>query len=262
MDIVSSIFLGWLVVALFMAVLWVVQRVLTEADVVDAGWAASLGFLAIFFAVRGDGNYEARVLLALIAGIWSARLTWYLLVKRVFRPGEDGRYVELRAGWGPKAQRNFFIFFQAQGLLAVVLSIPFMVIAWDPSSAIGLQHVLAAVLAVVAIGGESIADAQLHAFRMSPHHQGKTCRDGLWRYSRHPNYFFEWMYWWSYVAMGIFAPWGILTMVSPVLMLYLILKITGIPPTEARALLSRGDDYRNYQRTTSAFFPWFPREAA
>ena len=111
------------------------------------------------------------------------------------------------------------------------------------------------------IGGESIADAQLARFRSQPASRGKVCEAGLWRYSRHPNYFFEWLHWWAYVMFAIGAShWWIALLLGPVLMLIFLLKITGIPHTEARALESRGQAYRQYQRTTSVSVPW-PRRS-
>ena len=87
-------------------------------------------------------------------------------------------------------------------------------------------------------------------------------RQGLWRYSRHPNYFFQWLTWVAYALMALAAPWGWIGLLAPLLILYLIVFVTGIPPSEEQALKSRGDDYRRYQRETSAFVPWFPRRAA
>jgi steroid 5-alpha reductase family enzyme len=116
-------------------------------------------------------------------------------------------------------------------------------------------------IGALAVVGESIADGQLARFRADPANRGRTCREGLWRYSRHPNYFFEWIHWWAYVPLAASSAWWPATLAGPALMLFFILYVTGIPPTEERALLSRGDDYREYQRTTSAFFPWFPRRS-
>ncbi len=112
---------------------------------------------------------------------------------------------------------------------------------------------------LLAVGGERTADAQLERFRADPANRGRTCRVGLWRLSRHPNYFFEWLHWWSYVLIGFAAPLGWLTLLGPAVMLLFLLRITGIPMTELRAIESRGDAYREYQRTTSAFFPWPPK---
>jgi steroid 5-alpha reductase family enzyme len=114
----------------------------------------------------------------------------------------------------------------------------------------------------VSVGNTVLADRQLARFKRRPESRGKTCREGWWRYSRHPNYFFEWLHWWSYVALAVGANYWWLTLLSPSVMLYILLKVTGIPPTEAQALASRGEDYRQYQRTTSAFVPWFPKKEA
>jgi steroid 5-alpha reductase family enzyme len=112
---------------------------------------------------------------------------------------------------------------------------------------------------ILSIVGESIADAQLAKWRKNPANKGRTCRAGLWNYSRHPNYFFEWLHWWFYVPLTITLPFGWLSLALPALMLYFLLRVTGIPYTEMQAIKSRGDDYREYQRTTSAFIPWFPK---
>jgi steroid 5-alpha reductase family enzyme len=100
----------------------------------------------------------------------------------------------------------------------------------------------------------------LAQYRGDPVNRGKTCRLGLWKYSRHPNYFFEWLYWWVYVLIAWTAPLGWISLLAPGLMLFFLLKVTGIPATEAQAVRSRGDDYRDYQRTTSMFIPWFPQK--
>ncbi|MBV8853549.1 MAG: DUF1295 domain-containing protein, partial [Sinobacteraceae bacterium] len=101
----------------------------------------------------------------------------------------------------------------------------------------------------------------LARFRANPAHRGKTCRAGLWRYSRHPNYFFEWLHWFSYVAFAVGAPLGWLALAGPLLMYVFLRYVSGIPYTEAQALRTRGDDYRDYQRRTSMLFPWPPRRA-
>ena len=112
----------------------------------------------------------------------------------------------------------------------------------------------------VAICGELIVDRQLYRFRTDRSNEGKVCKVGLWRYSRHPNYFFEWIHWWAYVAIGWGAPYGALTLIGPALMLFFLFKVTGIPPNEENSLASRRDAYREYQRTTSIFYPWPPKQ--
>jgi steroid 5-alpha reductase family enzyme len=166
----------------------------------------------------------------------------------------------LRKEWKTNLPLRFFFFFQFQALLDLFLSLPFLLACLDTSAPLGIPEKIGAAIWIVGILGESVADAQLEAFKKNPANKGKTCRAGLWNYSRHPNYFFEWTVWVGYAVFCIAAPWGLLGLLAPALILYFLLRLTGIPATEAQALRSRGDEYREYQRTTSAFVPWFPEK--
>jgi steroid 5-alpha reductase family enzyme len=258
-QLLGAIGVAWLFCATLQLLLWGIQRRRREADIVDVGWAGSLGCLACAYALLMDGEILGRICVAFFGVLWSLRLGGYLFWHRVLVPGEDERYLALREGWGTKAQRNFFFLFQAQALLSVILSIPFLVICVSSQSPSFWQTVVAFALFALSMLGESIADSQLRKFRADPRNRGRVCCHGLWRYSRHPNYFFEWVYWWSYVALGILSPWGFLTLLGPMIMYYFLRYLTGIPATEARTLQSRGTAYREYQQSTNAFFPWFPR---
>jgi steroid 5-alpha reductase family enzyme len=215
--------------------------------------------LALFYSALGSGDPARRALLALLAGGWGLRLAWYLLSNRVIRRPEDGRYQMLRRRWGDRAERNLAVFFQVQAFWAVLFSIPFLPAAFSATRLSWLDLAGAAVWAT-AVGGEWTADRQLARFREDPANAGRTCRAGLWRYSRHPNYFFEWIHWFAYPLLAFGSPWWWVSLAGPMVMLVFLLRITGIPYTEKCALESRGDDYRRYQRTTSAFIPWFPKE--
>lgn len=253
---------GWLLAAVVMLLLWLVQTRTRNAGVVDVGWAAVTGGLAIWYAWLGEGTAERRWLCGMIGGFWGARLAWHLLRDRVWGRPEEGRYVTLRRKWSPHADRSFFLFFQAQAFVAVLLSLPF---ALACSAAAGFPRAAdwaALTLAAIGVAGETLADRQLLSFKCDPAHRGLTCRAGLWRYSRHPNYFFEWIIWCGFGLLGLTAPHGWLGLLAPLVMLGSILFVTGIPPTEAQALATRGEDYRRYQRTTSPFVPWFPRRNA
>lgn len=252
------VLIGWALMVAMMGALWLVQRARVDAGVVDVGWAAGLGILAVFYAVFADGSPSQRVFVAVLAGVWSMRLAVYVYVNRVRGKDEDGRYQTLRARWGDRAQARFFVFFQAQALLDVLISLPFLVMA-SHRSPLSAWSLAAAVVWCVAVVGEATADRQLAAFRADPGTRGHVCDAGLWRFSRHPNYFFEWLHWWTYVIAGIGAPWWLLTLVSPALISFFLFRVTGIPATERQALKSRGEAYREYQRTTSVFVPWFSK---
>jgi steroid 5-alpha reductase family enzyme len=250
----------WLAAALLMTALWLVQRRTGNAGIVDAGWAAGLGAAGVGFYLAGPVDPARGALVLALAGIWSLRLAYYLVVDRVLTEEEDGRYQRLKRYWGERAQPWLFVFFQAQAVFVVIFAIPFLAAMVNSAPFPRIWDLLAIAVWLVSIGGESLADRQLARFRADPANRGKTCRSGLWRYSRHPNYFFEWIHWWAYVllAVGSWTFW--VALAGPVVMLIFLFRLTGIPYTEDQALASRGEDYRRYQRETSVFFPWLPRK--
>ncbi len=258
---IHSLSLGFVLMLLLMSLLWLYHLKVREADIVDAGWAFGLGTLAILYAVVAGGDPTRRVVLALLVYCWAFRLGGYIFFFRVLKEGEDPRYQKLREKWGDQAPWKFLVFFLAQGGLNVFLSLAFLLIARSNEPFGATTDIIALLVWFTGLYGEIVADMQLAAWRKNPDHKGKTCRGGLWAYSRHPNYFFEIVHWCSYplfAAAGGFGPF-ILGALAPFTIAYLILKVTGIPPTEAAALESRYD-YRDYQRTVSALVPWIPKK--
>ena len=243
-----------------MALMWLIQLRLRDASHVDVAWAMLIACCAIAYALLADGNAGHRVLAAALASIWGFRLGGYLLFNRVLGKEEDGRYQELRRRWSPYENRNFFVFFQAQALFVVFFSLPFAFISLATASGFGALIWIG--IAVWAIGnvGTIVSDRQLAQWRTNPENKGKTARGGLWGWSRHPNYFFEWVNWCGIALVASATPWGWIAWLVPAGLLYLLFKVTGIPETEAQALRSRAD-YAEYQRTTSAFVPLPPRQA-
>jgi steroid 5-alpha reductase family enzyme len=252
--------LGVALMAAVMAAVFALARKLRNFSIVDVAWSANFTLLALLYATFGGGWAPRRILVAALVGLWSARLAIHL-GRRIARlhPEEEGRYRELRRRWSAHLDTRFFVFFQAQGLLDAVLSVPFLLACVDGREGLGVFELAGAALFAAALVGETIADRQLAAFKADPAHRGRTCRVGLWRYSRHPNYFFEWLVWVAYAVFALPSPWGWVSFACPLLMAYFLFRVTGIPATEEQALRTRGEDYREYQRTTSAFFPWPPR---
>lgn len=263
MNLWLAIAIAWAGMVVVMSMLWFVQRRTGNAGIVDIAWSFGTGLCAVWFACVAAGDEPRRWIVGILAGVWGARLGLHLL-RRVLSEAEDGRYKMLRERWGDKTQIKLFGFFQLQALWAMLFALPMLVAASNPTHGLKWTDYAAIVVWIAAIGGESIADAQLSRFRHREENRGKVCQDGLWRYSRHPNYFFEWIHWFSYVLLALSAPadwaWGWLSLLGPAVMLWFLLKVTGVPMTEARAVQSRGDAYRAYQRTTNAFFPGPPRK--
>lgn len=253
---IRLLFLGWGTLAAVMALLWLRQLQTRNATSVDAAWSGGMGLLAAGYAVLSGGDPARRFLTGGLALVWAARLAWHLISDRVLGRPEDGRYRAMREHWGARAPLFFFLFYQGQAIVATLFSVPILATMRD--GPLDGWAAAGALVWLLAVSGETAADRQLARFRSDPVNKGKACRAGLWRFSRHPNYFFEWTHWFSYVLIGHGA-W--LTWLGPALMLLFLFRLTGIPYTEQQSLRSRGEDYRAYQRETSVFFPWFPRQA-
>ncbi len=243
-----------------MVLLWFWQRRSGRADWVDVAWATLIGLQALAWAVIGDGAVEKRILVVLLAGTWSFRLTTHLATRLAAESREDGRYQAMREHFGHRQQSFLLLFFVAQAVIAWLFALPAWVVAHDPSPHLSAWVIAGVVVWLASLAGESIADRQLKAFKADPENRGKVCNVGLWRYSRHPNYFFEWLHWFSYPLVAVGAPNAWVAWLAPVVMLLFLYRVSGIPYTEKQALKSRGEAYREYQRTTSAFFPWPPRK--
>lgn len=243
-----------------MVVVWFFAKRMNNAGIVDIWWSFGFAPVAVFCGIFGSGHPMRNGLIAAMVCAWSVRLGRHLY-KRVMghHPEEDPRYAALRMQFPRHTWFMFFWFFQLQGVLIALLCLPVVLACANPFGVLGLFEVAGLLLWSVAVGGEAVADAQLASFRSVPANRGKVCGFGLWRYSRHPNYFFEWLMWVSLAVFALGAPWGWVGILSPLLMLYFLTCVTGIPPSEAHSLKSRGDAYREYQSRTSPFIPWFPK---
>ena len=251
---------AWLVAAALQLVLWLVQQKTRNAGIVDVGWAGSFALVVALFAWRPTAPMEAWLPIAIVVALWSLRLTGYLVSRGAARSPEEGRYVDLRARWAPHASRKFFVFFQAQAALTGVLSIAFVVPFVDEPWDSGWLRGAGIALSAIGILGETIADAHLARWRRDPSNRGRVCESGLWAYSRHPNYFFEWCVWLGHATYGIaFAPAGLVAIVPQAIIVASIFGVTGIPPTETQAIRSKGDAYRDYQKRVSRFIPMPPK---
>lgn len=236
---------------LWMIFLFGVERLRKEADIVDVGWAFGIAALAILLGVVV--GTERATAAAIFGGVWGLRLAFHLYNDRFLSSDEDGRYAKLRKVWG---SREFFIFFIAQGVLIFLFVLPYYGVASDLRP-LNFIFWVGAVLWMISIIGETVADRQLMNFKKRK--AGAVCKEGLWRYSRHPNYFFEWLHWLAYPIITFGTEYFWLTVHAPILMLYLILNVTGIPPIEEIAIKKKGEEFKQYMRETNAFFPWLPK---
>ena len=256
---ISSLLLYATIIATIgFAITWAISLRIKNYGLLDVTWSYSVALLAPFYAFLTPGCSPRKLLITTIGVAWSLRLGTYILL-RVLRhhPQEDQRYESLRASW--PSPFKFLLFFQLQALVAVIFSLPFLFTALNPNPTLSTLEIFALSLALLALIGESLADLQMQSFKRLPSSHLQVCQKGLWYYSRHPNYFFEALLWFAFALASLHSPYGWISLLCPLLMLYFLLKVTGIPLTEEHAVRSKGDAYRQYQRTTSPFIPWFKK---
>lgn len=245
--------------ALMMGALWVWSLWRRDASVVDPWWP--LGYLLVaWHSGLGMPWTEGRLTLLALVAVWALRLAGYLF-RRGWGQGEDPRYQAFRQRYGPQRYWwvSLFQVFLLQGSLILALSWPLqLAMSKAPPDQLGANDLLGAALVVLGLGIEALADAQLAAFRSRPENAGRVLDQGLWRYSRHPNYFGESVVWWGFWVSTWDAGWAALTMLSPVVMTFLLLRVSGVAMLEP-ALLARKPGYADYVARTSAFVPWPPR---
>jgi steroid 5-alpha reductase family enzyme len=244
---------------------WLVWHSTRNSGWIDTVWTFGLG------AVGGIGSLVSmmlfgvtprRVLVAGLIVIWSLRLGLHI-AHRTKGISDDPRYGKLVRDWGADAPRQMFWLVQKQALVSIPLALSMVLAAWNPVPGLRIQDFLGALILAIGIVGEAVSDTQLRRFRTDPAHRDSVCDIGLWRWSRHPNYFFEWVGWFAYPLLAIDLtgayPWGWIALGGPACMYWLLVHVSGIPPLEQHMLERRGGEFRAYQARTSTFFPAPPR---
>jgi steroid 5-alpha reductase family enzyme len=259
MTPLTLVALGTLLAVASMTLLFALGRRLRNFSVVDVGWAGNFALLALLWGSLAAGLPARRLLVGAMYALWGLRLAAHLGARIVGAP-EEGRYADLRLRWGADGERaleaRMYRFYLLQAVLDVLLALPLLIALANPAPVLLPLEWLGAAIWAVGLAGETLADLQLGAFKRSGQPPHAVCERGLWRYSRHPNYFFEWLVWVGYATVALASPpWGYAAVAMPALMLYFLLRVTGIPATEAQALRSKGEAYRDYQRRTNAFVP-------
>ena len=256
LDQLSS---AWIGVFLIINITFVIGITIRNAGIIDVLWGFSFAILAAYFSFTSEGHEYRRILLGSIAFIWASRLGIHLLIRCwKLHPKEDGRYSELRKKWGPNSTLKMFVFFHFQGLAIIIFSLIFAVPTWNQDPKISPVEYLGLLTILIAIAGESLADLQLSRFKNN-NSPNEVCNTGLWNYSRHPNYFFQWLAWVGFFIFSINSG-GWWTIYCPILMLFLLLKVTGVSNNEKQNLISKGNAYKKYQKTTSSFIPLPPKK--
>ena len=239
--------------------LWAVSVALRDTSIVDIFWGSGFVVVAWVGFALADGSYDRRLLLAALVTAWGLRLTLHL-ARRNLGKGEDYRYAAMRRRHGDRwLLRSLAVVFWLQGILMWVVSLPVQVAMTDPTPAgLGVLDWVGAGVWAVGLTFEAVGDQQLARFKVDPANRGKVMDSGLWRYTRHPNYFGDFCVWWGIwlVALETGSAWW--TAVGPAVMSVLLIRVSGAALLE-RSLTKRREGYADYVARTSAFFPWPPR---
>lgn len=243
----------WIGAAILMLLTWLIQVRTNDASYVDVVWAAGIGLATVYcFFIFTEINLRT-CLIFLCPLFWSYRLSYYL-IKRLIKLGhEDSRYQTMRTSFGGYANLVFLIFFQVQALFILIFATPVVIALLSPDNILSINDIVGLLIFITALLGEAIADKQLLKHKIE-HGNNITCQTGLWYYSRHPNYFFEWMHWFSYALFSISSSYFYITLMMPFIMLFFIIYVTGVPHVEREALKKK-PDYDDYIKTTPMLIP-------
>jgi steroid 5-alpha reductase family enzyme len=259
MDFFSAYLQGGIVILGLMLFLWVLSLIIKNSSIVDTFWG--FGFVLVcwlYFLLTPNGFFLRKVILLILSSVWGLRLTLHVLIRNFGKP-EDYRYQK----WRSEAPRiwwlkSLFQVFLLQGLLMWVISAPLLASQIPSTKELNVFDYLGILLWVIGFFFEAVGDAQLARYKANPANKGKVFATGVWRYSRHPNYFGDSAQWWGYYSIAL-AAGGWWTFFSPVIMTLFLIKVSGVALLE-KTIVERRPAYAEYIRTTSAFIPWFPKK--
>ena len=265
MLLCEMVLLQAIALALIMAVAWQAQQRTGNSGWIDVSWTlaiGSVGTVSALVPIFGSAALPTRQLaVASLVAIWSLRLAAHI-GKRAIRNGDDPRYAELIRKWGSSAPRRMFGFAQAQALAGVPLVLAVTLAAQRSGTSFEPQDWVGIAIWATGIVLAALADRQMRLFVSIPGNRGKVFQHGLWAFSRHPNYFFEWLGWVGVALIAIDVgggyAWSWLALAAPAWMYWLLVHVSGIPPLEEHLLRTRGEIFLDYQKRVSAFFPWPP----
>lgn len=258
-ELMTMLLAAGAAVAVFMLLGWVVSLVLKDASIVDILWGSGFVVVAWTAFAVGDGYDGRKWLITVLATLWGLRLSGYLAWRNLGK-GEDYRYQAMRRHWGSRFPVvSLFTVFGLQGVLMYVISMPLQVaqLSGTPGEFTVLDYLGAAVF-LVGLSFESIGDWQLARFKADPANKGRVMDRGLWRYTRHPNYFGDAVVWWGLFLIALAEPWNAVVVFSPIIMTFLLTRVSGVAMLE-RTIGKRRPGYDEYVRRTSAFVPMPPK---
>jgi steroid 5-alpha reductase family enzyme len=255
----NAMLIAALTIAIVMITTWVISLMVNNASIVDIVWGLGFAITSWVLALTIDGDSTRQILLAVMVGVWGVRLGGYL-AKRNIGHGEDWRYKAMRKKKGPKfGVISLVTVFGLQGVLMWVVSLPVQFGNADDTPGVGPIAVMGIIIWVIGLTFEAVGDMQLARFKKNPENAGKVMDQGLWRLTRHPNYFGDALLWWGIGLVGAETGSGVIGLIGPLVMTVFLLRVSGVPMLE-RSLMKRREGYADYVARTSGFIPRPPKK--
>jgi len=252
------LFQAALIVFVYFFIFFLVAQVIKNNSIVDMGWGAGFVVIALATLFIGGAYTERNLLVTLLVLIWGGRLTYHI-VRRNWGKPEDFRYAKWRKEWGRwLVPRAFLQVFMLQGFLMLVIAYPIILINAYPAPGLNILDFLGLLVWITGFIFEAVGDKQLAEFLKNPANKGRIIRHGLWKYTRHPNYFGEATMWWGIFLLALSVPLGWSGIISPLTITFMLLFVSGVPMLEKS--LQENPEFKEYARVTSKFIPWFPKK--
>lgn len=250
-------FISAIIIFIFMNIVFIIAQFKKDNSIVDIGWG--LGFLSVTIGLFLETSLQSSVhlIFLLMIGVWALRLSGYIF-KRNRGTGEDYRYAAWRRDWGKNVVwRAYLQIFMLQGTIMWIVLSPSYAVFSNSSSAFGLPHYIGIFLWIIGFYFEGVGDAQMMRFKANPSNKEKVMNKGLWRLTRHPNYFGEALLWWGFGVYSFTTDLWWLSLIGPIVITFLLLKVSGVAMLERK--YEGNLKYDEYKRTTNVFIPWFPK---
>jgi len=253
-------FIGsFITVFIFFTIVFIIAQIRNNNAIVDMGWGIGFILIALHGIITTETVTLAGYAVFAMVLLWGLRLFLYISIRNWGKP-EDYRYVAMKEKWGNKHPRvqAFFKVFMIQGLFMMVVAAPIHAAFLITFEVNFVWIIIAGVLFLIGFYFETVGDIQLRRFVTNPENKGHVMQSGLWKYTRHPNYFGETVMWWAIFLAIASAPWGIVSMIGPAFITFLLLFVSGIPLLEKKYM--KRPEFVEYAKRTSVFFPWFPKK--
>lgn len=243
------------IIFIYMSLFFVIAQAKKDNSIADVAWGLGFALLALYTLISKGTFFPRQLLVTTLVLVWATRLSLHIL-KRNWSKGEDPRYVQWRKSWGKYATLlSFTNVFLLQGFLMLIISYPILLINTYSDASLNYIDVLGFIVWLIGFCFEVVGDAQLAAFLKNPSNRGSILMSGLWKYTRHPNYFGEALLWWGIFVLALSVPYGYTSILSPLLITYLLVFVSGVPLAEKQ--LENNDQFAVYKKRTSVFIPWF-----